>query len=494
MNFFFSRFPSSACEYYGEGVNWVHITYEYIHNNDDRDLMWMYWEVQNEQWQKFKLHGAWSEEHSDWVYCNPNICIGNIGEEALTGYAYITYEHKKDYDSTGLIYIDRLKWDGYTGQWNLYQSFCLDSVLTNNSRHPVVAASRNGALVTVAYEYDFYGDGSDWDIHYIYSTDTGETWIGKNFLAAEEGAECYPCLIVDGQGSMSTSIGGYINCVYCFDGCIHFKQAHSDTPECWKPWDGLKIDNSGNTCICSTRMSALTNRKRDGIYIPCIGFIDERDGNQNVYYTTKGVNLTFLTIPDDNPPFILIDSIQVSTPDVQTFWQGDSILISAPSPQYSEDSLMKYDFNYWDDRGEQTHIIVAGTNNDTITAYFDTTYFGIEDSINSQLLTINYQLSVYPNPFRYKTTIQVNVGANLCVRPDIGQTHRSAPTVLIYDLSGRLIRSLSLPTAYCLLPTVTWDGADESGKKVTTGLYFAKLTPKPDCRQASLVKKIVVIR
>ena len=48
--------------------------------------------------------------------------------------------------------------------------------------------------------------------------------------------------------------------------------------------------------------------------------------------------------------------------------------------------------------------------------------------------------------------------------------------IQIYDLSGRLVRNLSLPTAYSLLPTgVAWDGRDSAGRRVAPGIYFVKL-------------------
>ena len=49
-------------------------------------------------------------------------------------------------------------------------------------------------------------------------------------------------------------------------------------------------------------------------------------------------------------------------------------------------------------------------------------------------------------------------------------------TLNIYDVSGRLVKSFSLSTAYSLLPTgVTWDGKDNGDKQVNAGIYFLKV-------------------
>ena len=46
----------------------------------------------------------------------------------------------------------------------------------------------------------------------------------------------------------------------------------------------------------------------------------------------------------------------------------------------------------------------------------------------------------------------------------------------IFDASGRLVKSFSLPTSNFLLPTsVEWNGTDDAGRQVPTGVYFVRL-------------------
>ncbi|MBN2620546.1 hypothetical protein JXB22_05580 [candidate division WOR-3 bacterium] len=73
-----------------------------------------------------------------------------------------------------------------------------------------------------------------------------------------------------------------------------------------------------------------------------------------------------------------------------------------------------------------------------------------------------YMMEVYPNPFRNELSIAYHVGHNA---HDV--------TIHIYDITGRLVRLFSLPTAYCALPTVlSWNGTDKRGIPLPQGVYF----------------------
>jgi flagellar hook assembly protein FlgD len=60
----------------------------------------------------------------------------------------------------------------------------------------------------------------------------------------------------------------------------------------------------------------------------------------------------------------------------------------------------------------------------------------------------------------------------------------------IYDVSGRLVRNLvngAVPAGHHV---VTWDACDESGRRVTSGVYFYRMTA-PDFSQ---VRKVTLLR
>jgi hypothetical protein len=56
--------------------------------------------------------------------------------------------------------------------------------------------------------------------------------------------------------------------------------------------------------------------------------------------------------------------------------------------------------------------------------------------------------------------------------------------VAIYDVSGRLVRTLQFPGAALL----EWDCRDKQGRDISSGLYFARL------KGSSVQAKVVVIR
>jgi hypothetical protein len=73
------------------------------------------------------------------------------------------------------------------------------------------------------------------------------------------------------------------------------------------------------------------------------------------------------------------------------------------------------------------------------------------------------RLSVSPNPFRSAALIRLDRG--VAGTPD----HSS---VRIFDSSGRLIRTLPVPSPLIRDPLLTWDGTTDSGGKCPPGIYF----------------------
>jgi hypothetical protein len=70
-----------------------------------------------------------------------------------------------------------------------------------------------------------------------------------------------------------------------------------------------------------------------------------------------------------------------------------------------------------------------------------------------------------PNPFNPTTSIRFDVPAG---GGDV--------TLRVYDVGGRLVRTLVDGPQAQGTRTVTWDGLDEAGNAVATGMYFYRLT------------------
>ncbi len=125
------------------------------------------------------------------------------------------------------------------------------------------------------------------------------------------------------------------------------------------------------------------------------------------------------------------------------------------------------------------------TNNDyglSILDLEDITFLNDEN-----IISLDNQLSNFPNPFRASTTISFNV------------TQTSGfVTLNIYNIKGQKVKTfdcLECSDAFTAASTrlkhsITWDGKNESGKPVSSGIYFINLRSG----NTYLIKKAILMR
>ena len=82
-----------------------------------------------------------------------------------------------------------------------------------------------------------------------------------------------------------------------------------------------------------------------------------------------------------------------------------------------------------------------------------------------------------PNPFAGTTVLQYELPSTRLV------------TVSVYDLGGRLVRILERGTRETGLREILWDGRDESGSSVGSGVYVVRI----DSREGSASRKIQIV-
>lgn len=90
----------------------------------------------------------------------------------------------------------------------------------------------------------------------------------------------------------------------------------------------------------------------------------------------------------------------------------------------------------------------------------------------------------YPNPFNKSTTISFSATSLSSATP------RQAK-IKIYNVKGNLVKNLELQISNSELKDITWDGTDNNGNKLATGIYFYRLVSNDF---VSKTKKIVLIR
>jgi hypothetical protein len=70
----------------------------------------------------------------------------------------------------------------------------------------------------------------------------------------------------------------------------------------------------------------------------------------------------------------------------------------------------------------------------------------------------------YPNPFNASTTIKFSLAADMPVE------------LSVYNIKGRMVRVLVDQKMVAGTHKVTWDGKDQTGKEVPSGIYFYRMT------------------
>ena len=93
---------------------------------------------------------------------------------------------------------------------------------------------------------------------------------------------------------------------------------------------------------------------------------------------------------------------------------------------------------------------------------------GIEEENNEKVKNGNAEaMKIYPNPFISSMVIHYAVSA-------VGD-QGAAVSVKVYDLSGKLVKTLLNKKQKTGYYSIKWDGTNNTGKKPSSGIYFIKL-------------------
>lgn len=91
------------------------------------------------------------------------------------------------------------------------------------------------------------------------------------------------------------------------------------------------------------------------------------------------------------------------------------------------------------------------------------------------------ELTNYPNPFSTSTTISFSLSPN----------HKGDPEIKIYNIKGQLVKQFKIKNLKLKIKEeVSWDGKDQAGNQVPSGIYFYQL----DVDEKSEVKKMLLLR
>ncbi|MCK4339941.1 MAG: T9SS type A sorting domain-containing protein [Candidatus Cloacimonetes bacterium] len=94
-------------------------------------------------------------------------------------------------------------------------------------------------------------------------------------------------------------------------------------------------------------------------------------------------------------------------------------------------------------------------------------------------LVMNYEINSYPNPFMYNTNISFSVKNSSQIQLDI------------YNIKGQKVRNILIHRMKGGYHEIEWDGKDENGNQLSTGIYLYKLSIS---NNKSIIKKMVLLR
>jgi len=116
--------------------------------------------------------------------------------------------------------------------------------------------------------------------------------------------------------------------------------------------------------------------------------------------------------------------------------------------------------------GENTYVAVTNISPSasTMTVNFQVSFAADVDEANNEIIPESIYLGQnYPNPFNPATKIEINLDRGENIRLDI------------YDILGRQVKSLLDGFHPAGDMNVSWDGSDDNGQKLPSGVYFYRL-------------------
>lgn len=339
-----------------------------------------------------------------------------------------------------------------------------DMRLTNNSSNSIIPSVKTlGPNVHIFWSDDRDGN---YEIYYKRSTDYGTTWGSDTRLTNNSGFSQFPSVALWSQNIHVTweddRDGNYE---------IYYKRS-PDNGTNWTP-DMRLTDN--------IRTSVKPSIATSGSYVHVL-WCDNRDDVDEIYYkrsTNDGVTwepdirLTTASAPVywNRFPSVAVSDLNVhvvwhknvggneiyykKSTDGGSNWGTDTRLTNAP------------ELSVWPTiaiSGLSLHVVWRDYRDGNWEIYYKrnpTGNSGVEEESSQNIFTY---LQISPNPFCEKTDIRFSLGYGA-----------ENVELEIYDVTGRLVKNFSLPTAYASVPIViSWDGQDNCGKKLLNGVYFLK--------------------
>ena len=197
---------------------------------------------------------------------------------------------------------------------------------------------------------------------------------------------------------------------------------------------------------------------------------------------TSGVQVGFFTIDDNRIRDLAWDSTYIwaiNTSGTMKKFTADGVLVDSIAALLSGGWGLTYGNGYfW----------ASDPNNDMI--YKISTVSGVKDE-NKYVFEKFHLFQNCPNPFGQLTIISYSIGSHGQIPENRTQTNENQHVILeVYELTGQLVKTLvnefQSPGSY----SVSWDGTNEVGLQVASGIYFYSLRSN----NFNITKKMIIMR
>ena len=417
------------------------------------------------------IYFVWSDEPRGEIYFSMSCDKGTTWTQAVRVNDLPPYAFGARFtvDEDGVVYVI---WSDERegGYWNtdIYFTYSADSgsswmpnVRVND--HPEadqmmadIAVDREGTIYVV---WKDFRSGVKYDLYSAYSVDRGSTWT-QNFVKVNNDdidgyVVNYPSLVVDSNGGLSV--------VWTY---------------CGRHTGGVYFSRSGNGGWSWTRTVKVNT---DSIYQysdPCLSI----DAQGRLYVAWHALAVypdsfhIYFSMSQDSGRTWLSPNIQVDEMD----WGA-----LRPSLGAIKNGEL---YIAWDEVKDST----GGAD-----IYFssDTVFSGIEEWRDNPAVIRDFRLyQNYPNPFNSSTTLNYTlpqvIGDRFKVKGGHNTSHLIPVTLKIYNILGQEVRTLVDKKQYPGHYEVRWNGKDEQGKELTSGVYLYQL----DVGGYRVTKKLVFLR
>lgn len=352
------------------------------------------------------------------------------------------------------------------------------SVTKSYSGWPTIAVNAQGDTLYIVYSGNTNGSPYFYDVFMKKSTDGGATWSNESMNIVNQvrtNDQVFPWISCD-------PINGHLACIY-YD-------SREGTPPVKHAYVSISTNSGNNWCdmkVSTEAVGLATGNSSDYIGIEINeGIIYPIWTKSDVNSTYRSIVYPFDIIPKDlnvqNQVYYGYNIVQsaksISSTDVTIAIGSNTVFRSNESIVLNPGFMMGKSSTFV---AELYSCEGLETENTFAVEY----YRNINRKINET--PFEYSLSQnYPNPFNPVTKIKYSL------------KYDSKVTLTIYNILGQLVKEIVDSFESKGLKEVLWDGKNEFGNQVSSGVYFYKITARHNA--GSLTgdfveqKKLVIIR